>query len=569
MTATSGTLPRFDPPANQNDLSDPKQAAVLRTEWSNGINRSIGTAILGDPWTSLHDHDRIYYYNPLTTELTGGKAAPITWIAFPNRILLSYPNAANNEQLGYAEGVHADGAFGPPPPIDGQPYGPVGPRGWQDEYCEWISIRDQNGKITKVDFTCENQEYWFTLWRISPQIVLTLYRQLVSPAVQLADLYLLDKSNDPVIDRATGLPAYSPINKWNNQPSAGQTTGAVHLISPPNNLFAEIYLAAAATLLRENPPGTPVTDPGALIRCSRYGQPGRNSDPHIGASVNGIIRSGGVVASLENPVGLYIQMPDFSGYELPPDPNLPANAQASDCWHIVRGQETLPTIGDPNFNFILHATFEIPKAWKDAGVSFTVGDISIQGDPIAFGAQITQTFQIGLRGLAVPAKLPKEPGKPCVAPNPKPLPAPQQLQDLNLFVDGSTSAAVAKVEQGSTTANIVLQTFAAKQGASIQFDGTGVTAKVVQFQDLGGGNQAFMLAITVDKQATLGDRSLLLTNPDGSHGPAAPGLLSVVPPGTLGKTAPAHPHVPAAAAVNVPHAPVDLKNAVVHKKSRY
>jgi hypothetical protein len=540
---------------------------VLRTEWSNGINRWIGTAILGDPWTSLVDHGRIYYYNPLTTDLTGSKAAPITWIAFPNRILLGYPNASNNEQLGYAEGVHADGTFGPPPPINGRPYGPVGPRGWQDEYCEWISTRDQNGKITKVDFTCENQEYWFTLWRISPQTVLTLYRQLVSPTVQLADL--LDNSNNPVIDRATGLPAYSPINKWNNQPSAGQTTGAVHLISPPNNLFAEIYLAAAGTLLRENPPGTPVTDPGALIQCSRYGSPGRNSDPHIGASVNGIIRSGGVVASLENPVGLYIQMPDFSGYELPDDPKLPANAQPSDCWHIVRGQKTLPAIGDPNFNFILHATFEIPKAWKDAGVSFTVGDITIQGNPIAFGVQITQTFQIGLRGLAVPTKMPKEPGQPCVAPNSQPLAAPQQLQDLNLFMAGSPSAAVTKVEQGSTTTNIVLQTFAAKQGASIQFDGMGVTAKVVQFQELGGGNQAVVLTITVDKEAPVGDRSLLLTNPDGIHGPAAPGVLSVVPPGTLGETAPALPRVHAAAVVDVPHAPVDLKNVVVRNKGRH
>ena len=179
-----------------------------------------------------------------------------------------------------------------------------------------------------------------------------------------------------------------------------------------------------------------------------------------------------------------------------------------------------------------------------------------------------QTFQIGLRGLAVPTKLPQEPGQPCVAPNPKPLPAPQQLQDLDLFLAGSTSAAVTKVEQGSTTPNIVLQTFGARQGASIQFDGTGVTATVVQFQDLGGGLQAFVLTITVDKDATLGDRSLLLTNPDGSHGPAAPSMLSVVPAGTLGKGASAHPHV-LAAAVDVSHAPTDLKNVVVHKKGRY
>jgi hypothetical protein len=191
--------------------------------------------------------------------------------------------------------------------------------------------------------------------------------------------------------------------------------------------------------------------------------------------------------------------------------------------------------------------------------------------------QITQTFQIGLRGLAVPTKLPKEPGQACQVHNPNPLPNPQILQDHDLFeaynrlFGGSnnlSSDAVTKVEQGSTTPNIVLQTSAAKQGASVQFHGTGVTANVVQFLDLGGGNQAFVLTITVDKDAALGDRSLLLTNPDGSHGPAAPGMLSVVPPGTLGKGAPARPRVLAAAA-DVPHAPIDLKNVVVHKKGRY
>src|SRR5262249_12893265 len=152
-----------------------------------------------------------------------------------------------------------------------------------------------------------------------------LYRQLVDPAVKLSDLFLRDSKGKPVIDRATGFAAYDALNKWNNQPAKGQKTGAVHLISPPNTLFAEIYLGAAATLLRGKG-GTPVTDPDELINCSQYGSPGRNSDPHIGAEVNKIIAAGGVVASLQDPVGLYIQTPDFSGYTLPADPKLPADA---------------------------------------------------------------------------------------------------------------------------------------------------------------------------------------------------------------------------------------------------
>jgi hypothetical protein len=33
-----------------------------------------------------------------------------------------------------------------------KPFGPSGPRGWQDEYCEWAVTRDENGDIIAVDF---------------------------------------------------------------------------------------------------------------------------------------------------------------------------------------------------------------------------------------------------------------------------------------------------------------------------------------------------------------------------------------------------------------------------------
>jgi hypothetical protein len=51
-------------------------------------------------------------------------------------------------------------------------------------------------------------------------------------------------------------------------------------------------------------------------------------------------------------------------------------------------------------------------------------------------------------------------------------------------------------------------------------------------------------------------RTLLLTNPDGSHGPAAYGLLEVVPPATLGPTPAPVPTIRALAA----EAPVLVPN---------
>jgi hypothetical protein len=251
--------------------------------------------------------------------------------------------------------------------------------------------------------------------------------------------------------------------------------------------------------------------------------------------VNKIIAAGGLVASLQDPVGLYIQTPDFSGYSLPPDPKLPADADVAECWHVIRGKKK--QAGD-NIDFILHARFEIPKRWKDAGVAFTVGDIQINGNPIQFGAQITQTFQVALRGLAVKTTLPPEKLQPCRADNPKKIPAPLEVQDLNLFTAGSTSTAVTLVEQGTTVKNVAIFAFNTNKKTTVAFTGgAGVKVKVTDFEDIPGQGQLFTAELTIDKKAPLGDRALQLTNSDGAHGPAAPGLLSIVAPGTLGKQA--------------------------------
>jgi hypothetical protein len=530
-------LSQFAPPANQVDLTGNEQTTFAH-QWSGNVNRWTETAVLGNPWSNLFDRDRKLYYNPLTTDVANNPISkPIAWTAFPNRILVLFPNATFLEQMGYAEGVHEDGTFGAPPDVQGKAYGPEGPRGWQDEYCEWIATRDAQGNIIRVDFTCENPEYWFSLWRVNPSRVLELYHQLVSHAVKLEDLFLRGSDNNPVIDRATALPTYNPINKWNTQPSREAVTGAVHLISPPNTLSAEIYLAAAATLLREKG-GQPVTDPGQLIQCSRYGTTGRNSDPHIGSEVNNIIISGGLMATLQDPVGLYIQTPDFRGYSLPPDPKLPGDAHVAECWQIQRGHARRP---DDNIDFILHASFEIPKRWKDAGASLTVSDIKINGNNIKYGAQITQTFQITLRGLAVPTSSPSEKAQPCVTNNPNAIPTPQSVQDLNIFNAGTTSSAVTLIEQGTSVPNIAIFAVNTARQTKISFTGeAGVAVNVTNFQDFPGKGQLFTVTIAVAPTAVLGDRGLQLTNADGITGPAAPGMLSIVAPGTLGK----HPAQP-------------------------
>lgn len=511
-------LPQFDPPANQNDFRDGEEEKekALRTRWSGNINRYTEQTLQNDPWTSVNQPALTQYYNPLNTDIPEGtKGAAIKWTAFPNRILTTFPSVGQRTQWQYAD-------KGPEDPN----YGPRGPRGWQDEYCEWSVTRSSQGKITKVMFTCENREYWYTVWDVDPAVVLRLYQELVGPQVQLENLYLRDEKGNPIIDAETGRPAYDDRNKWNST----TTNGAVHLVSDPNSLSAEVFLAGQATVLRQNAQGNPITDKNQLINCSLYGAPNRNSDPTIGAVVNALVRGtgepgSGVRISLKNPVGLYIQQPSFDTYELPLD--APRNAQPSDYWKIVRGRKRQD---GEDMDYILHAVFEVPE---DQG--FTVSDITINGFNIEFGSQIAQTFEIALAGLPLPQLTPPE-SFLCAGDSQNPLPRPSVLRDLNMVGVAQRSSLNMRIEPGTTVENVVLVASGSKRNATIEFtDAPGITVETIDFQEQ-DQEQYFILTIKAAPDAPLGNRSVLLTNPDGSRGPAVFGMLEVVAPGTLART---------------------------------
>ena len=59
--------------------------------------------------------------------------------------------------------------------------------------------------------------------------------------------------------------------------------------------------------------GKLLIEPDALICYAAYGGPNRNSDPTIGATVNALARLGAYV-TLRNPVGLYMDHIDLSGW---------------------------------------------------------------------------------------------------------------------------------------------------------------------------------------------------------------------------------------------------------------
>jgi hypothetical protein len=318
-------LAAFDPPGFVNDLT-----AAQKKKWSKFISDRIDSEIAG---AAGH-----HFYNPTKKDTAADvQTAEISWTAFPRIVAVHAPSDQ-------ARWRSADGS-----------------RNVQDEYCEWSVTRDPvSNKITKVTFTSEGPEYWNFLAQANPAKVLTLYQTYIGPQVKKQDLFL---SNGH----------YRPTNKWNNS----TTLGAMHLIQGANTLGAEINIAVRSTIIRKIK-GTVLTGEQDLINCGQYGDPERNSDPHIGAQINQLARQQADIC-IANPVALYIRGLATNGWQTPDgsDPKL--------YWKILRGDA----------DHTVRTVFEVPAA-----KGFAVGDITINGEPIEFGAQIADFITIKVIGQA-------------------------------------------------------------------------------------------------------------------------------------------------------------------------
>jgi hypothetical protein len=307
-----------------------------RKEWSNFISDAVDASIAGRT-DHTNDSPRAQYYNLTKTETAAdAQFQEASWIAFPRVVKVN--SVSDQQRWKRAEGS----------------------RDVQDEYCEWSVTRRADGKITRATFTCEGPEYWELLAQTQPDAVLGLYREFVDPAVQRDDLF-----------DASGI--YIRRNKWNSTTN----NGAMHLIQDANTLSAEIELSAAASIVRINN-GHELTGEQELIECAEYGAPQRNSDPHIGGVVNSVARLKADLA-LSNPVGLYFKNLSTAGWAAPD------GSDPQSYWKYVRG-----SVGNP-----VRAVYEVPSS-----KGFTVSDITIQGRPITFAAQITDFISIKLTAVA-------------------------------------------------------------------------------------------------------------------------------------------------------------------------
>ena len=375
-------LKRFSPPALLTDFDDiPGQLEA----WDTVVNAWFDSSIASEKShvkSSSGGPGVVQFYNPARFDPKGALVEqPIPWNAFPKELLKQYGRARalieadrlrtlDQYSAAYNQPIHKRTFYRP-----------------QNEYCEWHAVRDPDTqKIIRITFSSEPPEYWRAMFGDQLQIngkmvkfpgnrdkVLALYRELVSPTVQMEDLIC-----KKTIPGAAGNPpfalkgGYNMYNKWNT------IYGIVHLCSPPNALQAEIQLGTDATILRENAAGQAVVLPEPLICCSQYGEPDRNSDPTIGSSVNALARLGAYI-TLPDPVGLYMDHIDTSGWRTPD------GSDAAEYVCIVRGSPGM----------IERLTVEVPPER-----CFSLGDITIGGTKIDYGGQIAECITVKLVGAA-------------------------------------------------------------------------------------------------------------------------------------------------------------------------
>jgi hypothetical protein len=327
----------YTEPGNTNDLS-PAAGKLWVEELSRLFDIGIDVAKAeADPASS-----RSWFFNPITDGTQNTSEAVIRWNAFPRRLT----DESATPLIAWRKADET--------------------RDRQEEYCEWEVVR-QNNKVIRVTFTTETPDYYRFLFKNDPDVLLTLYRKHVSPQVQLSDLSING--------------SYLQTNKWNYPETDGKRGVLMHMGYRPNTLDAAISLAAGATWPSVDNQGNLITDEQGLILCRGYGEPERHSDPHIGAQINALTRTG-LEVSFAGPPGLYIDEVDFTRFAA-------LNGfRPQDIMKVVRGDS----------EHMMRIIFEAPP-----GSNFTLSDVKIDGENILFGGQIAQTLTIRVSGIARPA----------------------------------------------------------------------------------------------------------------------------------------------------------------------
>jgi hypothetical protein len=394
-------MSKYQPPAGVKDFDRSANPAKLYDAWDDFIGNGVAS-----------DSSMPAWYDPAKPPSAAQPqtAAP-PWTGLPRRAAILNSDdvfkAAKAIDAPVAFGSGADGLSDAQPTFLDAHNKPIGGFLYraQDEYLEWVTMRDPDGVVREIWFTCEGPEYWQTI-AADRTLLVTLYAELMGVAANGIDsskLYFQEACSQanlygggPIQYKAGD---YNPYNGYNAQ-------WAIHLTQGANTLGAEIALAQGGSLIWGNPVKSSNPD---LICCAEYGDPNRNSDPKIGKEVNDLVRTQ-MYVTLRDPIGLYIQ------------PNIdPSNfTDWNNAAIVAIGSYFVPTRMSADGKLVLRARFAVPPGVMRNGKQARVGDLNYMGVPIQYGGQVADAILMNLFAQALPGALAQKPqscrGHACFSP---------------------------------------------------------------------------------------------------------------------------------------------------------
>ena len=196
------------------------------------------------------------------------------------------------------------------------PTGDLGRVLGQDEYCEWRTVRNPNGKLVRVEVTTELAKYWEILAAFHPMKTLRVLGRFAGE--QMANWWEVYGPNDPFAATATPdsrAAAFNRMMVWNQRkapvrsPYNNGQKAIAFLSKPISSLNAAVALFVTAAIpYGKRVGGNDVALDGAemIASTNQAAVDCRNSDPNMVGRMNEIVWDGRAVA-FDDPVGVYIR----------------------------------------------------------------------------------------------------------------------------------------------------------------------------------------------------------------------------------------------------------------------
>ena len=201
------------------------------------------------------------------------------------------------------------------------PTGDLGRVLGQDEYCEWRTVRNTDGKLVRVEITTELAMYWEILAAYHPMKTLRVLGRFAGE--QIADWREVYGPNDPFAATATPesrADDFKRMMEWERRkapvrsPYNNGQKAIAFLSKPVSSLNAAVALSVTAAIpYGKRVGGNEVALNGAEVIASSTQTASlqtavdcRNSDPNIVGRMNENVWEGRAVA-FDDPVGVYIR----------------------------------------------------------------------------------------------------------------------------------------------------------------------------------------------------------------------------------------------------------------------